>query len=541
MIPRNNVVPAVFSNPFARNLVLASLGVSIISWAHSELNQKRRLVLLPLPEQYRDINKAFLPHFLPEEVPTLVETFSSVDDATTDPVTEKGDVLTAEMGRSPKLRKHLTDFYQSAPTPMTLRSTFRDWVRLRETRRLERARGHRATIYDELVALQALKKVSNQKKQRHQQKQPTEHDEGAMGYALVTGASRGIGRAIAVELARWEIPLILVARDVERLTSLANDIERCYGVKCIVLPADLSKGDTAEKIHDATKEAGLRVDILVNNAGISSTGPYVDMSVSDVQKIVHVNAMAVAILSNLYGRDMKEKQRGRLLMVSSVVGSVPGSPNVACYAATKAFEKVLAVSMAKEMEPFGVGVTCLMPGAVKDTSFRTRSQSDEALCWNIPFYPRTAEIVARQGVRSLLSGEVEAVPGWQNRVFLKVLQPILPPRLTTFVVETAWNPFKISFPTFGQAVKTEVENETPKVPPIMSKSDYLWPGYASRPPPRILKLSDSQIVDPSKESYVPTLSVDSFDESTIEQPARTDEVMDSAIDSRKTSEVSDQD
>ena len=537
MIPRNNVLPAIFSNPFARNIVLASLGISIISWAHSEINQKRQLVLLPLPEQYRDINKAFLPHFLPEEVPNFVERFPSVDDSTTEPVTEKADVL----GPSPKLRKHLNDFYQFAPRPMTLRSTFLDWLRMRETRRLERERGHRATIYDELVALQALKTIAKEKNHRHQQKQPTEHDVDAMGYALVTGASRGIGRAIAVELARWEIPLILVARDVVKLTSLANDIERCYGVKCIVLPADLSKVDTAVKIHDATREAGLRVDILVNNAGISSTGTFVDMSVSYLQNIVQVNAMSVAILSNLYGRDMKEKRRGRLLVVSSVVGSVPGSPNVACYAATKAFEKVLAVSMAKEMEPFGVGVTCLMPGAVRDTSFRTRSQSDEALCWNIPFYTRSAEIVARQGVRSLLAGEVEAIPGWQNRVFLKVLQPILPPRLTTFVVETAWNPWKFSFPSFGQTAKTQFENETLKVPPVISKSDSLWPGYASRPPPRLLKLSDSQIVDPGEESIVPTLSVDSVDESSIEQPACSGEVVDSTIDSVQTIEVRDQD
>jgi Short-chain dehydrogenases of various substrate specificities len=99
-----------------------------------------------------------------------------------------------------------------------------------------------------------------------------------LGYALVTGASRGIGRALAVELARWEIPLILIARDVEKLCNVANEIEAAYGVNCCVIPADLSNPQVAQQIYKATEDAGLRVDILINNAGVCSYGDLTDSS-----------------------------------------------------------------------------------------------------------------------------------------------------------------------------------------------------------------------------------------------------------------------
>ena len=249
--------------------------------------------------------------------------------------------------------------------------------------------------------------------------------------------------AHAVELARWEIPLILVARDLTRLTSLAYDLEACYGVKCCVIQADLSKPHVAEQIHLATSRAGLRVDVLVNNAGVSHNGLAVDMPIEDVDTAIMTNVNSVAKLTHLYGKDMKEKRRGRILMVSSVVGAVSAGPTVALYAATKSFEKMLGLSIAKELEPYGVGVTCLMPGAVRDTDFRTRSKSHEAICWKIPFYTKAPSEVAKLGVRSLLRGDVEVTPGILNRVFLKVLKPGMPQRLHNIIVEMAWNPLQI--------------------------------------------------------------------------------------------------
>jgi hypothetical protein len=95
--------------------------------------------------------------------------------------------------------------------------------------------------------------------------------------------------------------------------------------------------------------------------------------------------------------------------------------NSALYGATKAFEKSLGLSMAKEMEPHGVGVTYLMPGPVVDTQFRHRSGTGRALCWYPPYYPRPAQFVVHLGVMSILEGDTQAIPSWQNRAFCKIL------------------------------------------------------------------------------------------------------------------------
>jgi len=257
----------------------------------------------------------------------------------------------------------------------------------------------------------------------------------------VTGASKGIGRAIAVELARWEIPLILVARDLTKLTALANELEACYGVDCHVLSADLSQPGVVERIYRTTNDAHMRVDILVNNAGVCTRGEMMESEGVHIRRMIDVNVGAVTALSHLYGKDMKARRRGRILFVSSIVGAAPGGPGVAAYSASKAYEKSLALSIGKELERFGVGVTCIMPGAVKGTAFAAESDMEHSVCWKIPFYPMTAPSIASRSVRALLAGDAEIIPGWHNRSFLKIAAPMLPQRLTTMVVGFFFSPF----------------------------------------------------------------------------------------------------
>uniref|UniRef100_A0A7S4MQF1 Ketoreductase domain-containing protein n=4 Tax=Odontella aurita TaxID=265563 RepID=A0A7S4MQF1_9STRA len=306
--------------------------------------------------------------------------------------------------------------YNSAPKPQSFRAAAREWRNNRIMRRREAQRLRRVAIMDELIALQHLKRRAGLSgRSERVMDENKEGNEAPLGYALVTGASRGIGRAIAVELARWEVPLILVARDIAKLTSLAADLVTCYGVKVCILQADLAKPDAAAMIHRTTKKAGLKVDVLVNNAGVCTHGELVESNPSDIQRMVQVNSGSVAMLSHLYGKDMKHQRRGRVLFVSSVVGAVPAGPGVAIYAATKAFEKALALSMSRELEKNGIGVTVMCPGAVKGTEFAKSSMTESAACWKLPFYPRSAPEVATRGVRALLAGDPEVYPGWQNR------------------------------------------------------------------------------------------------------------------------------
>ena len=495
------VVP-IISNPFARNLALSGLGLAVMSWAHMEINRKKKLTPLHLAVPYQSVSKVFLPPYLPEYVPEPeIEALESVEEEAAEGTIKQdgdGDGSNSVISLvSPRIRKQLNQLYENAPRPPSLRTTFREWNRMRDARSREAAKIRRLSIFDELVALQALKRKKANWKRSIEATPAGGEAEKIPGYALVTGASQGIGRAIAVELARWEIPLILVARDLDRLTSLAYDLEACYGVKCCVLKADLSKSDAAEKIYETTNNAGLCVDILVNNAGLSSEGLSVDVDIEDLERMVMVNAMTYAKLSRLYGRDMKERKRGRILMVSSMSGLVSASPNTAVYGATKAFAKSLSLSMAKELEPYGVGVTCLMPGPVVGTEFRSRSGTEQATCWYLPFYARPAQAVAHQGVMSLLDGDTQAIPGVINRVFSKIFRPILPQRVEVIAVHIAWTPFSIKLPKFlrrrgDEAEETDASKKRDRDSDIklsMPKPQ-LQPRYNSQLPPRLLTLPE---------------------------------------------------
>jgi short-subunit dehydrogenase len=422
----------LFSCEPVRTFVLAGLGLAVLSWSNQELQRKRKLTPLILPAMNnkkkqkggrRRVSRVFLPPFLPEDVtydPEIEALLRSVeggldlnnaagqdDDSVSNHLIggDDGDEQNILSRVSPKIRKHLSCIYETTTTTPKrfLQYKYSDWQQGRAARKREVAKIRRNRVFDELVALQVLKKrqktVSIKKKRKFGSTNAgaaVDGTEEEVGFALVTGASKGIGRAIAVELARWEIPMILVARDVEKLSNLAYDLEACYGVKCCVLGADLSEVDAAERIHEATTEAGISVDILVNNAGIASEGLAVDTKTSDIEKMIMLNSLTYAKLSQLYGQDMKKKRRGRILMMSSMAGLCSASPNTAIYGACKAFGKSLSLSMAKEMEPYGVGVTCLIPGPVADTDFRESSGTRKALCWYLPFYSRTPDIVAHQ-------------------------------------------------------------------------------------------------------------------------------------------------
>jgi short-subunit dehydrogenase len=415
------IIP-IFSDPFARSIVLAGMGMAVVSWSNQELQRKRKLTPLALRAMSNDqgvkgggrVSRVFLPPFLPEDVPepeidallgTMVEN-SELGDADSDELAANAFEESVLSHVSPKIRRHLSGIYETTTTTSKrfFRNYYYDWVQGRAVRKREVAKIRRNRIFDELVALQALKKRQAASRKKSETNTSASADSAAseLGYALVTGASRGIGRAIAVELARWEIPMVLVARDVARLAQLASELEACYGVKCCILEADLSKANAAEKIHQATTQADISVDILINNAGVASEGLAIDARTSFVESMIMLNSVTYAKLSVLYGQDMKIKRRGRILMMSSMAGLCNASPNTAIYGACKAFGKSLALSMAKEMETYGVGVTCLIPGAVSDTDFRASSGTRKALCWYLPFYSRSPEIVAHQVSHKLL-------------------------------------------------------------------------------------------------------------------------------------------
>ncbi|GKY99313.1 hypothetical protein MPSEU_000886400 [Mayamaea pseudoterrestris] len=476
----------LFSNPFVRSIALGGAGLAVMSWTHAQLLRKR--LLTPLPLAYKDINRAILPPFLPEidyEDEVIV---SEMDN-------DKRESLSNSSAVPKKLRKFLTK-----PSGVT----FTDWRRMRREQIAQRRHRRRVDIMEQCMAIQKLKHHHSSGRKRDDA-----NAELPLGYALVTGASKGLGRAIAVELARWGIPLILLARDLDRLTALAYDLEACYGIKCCVLQADLTKAGVAENIYQTTKKAGLQVDVLINNAGISSQGSMVDLPLTDVQSMVQLNVMSAATLTHLFGKEMKERKRGRILMVSSICGAVAGIPSVAIYSATKAFEKTLSLSIANELERFGVGVTCLLPGAISETGFRKSSKAQDALCWKIPFYARPPRQVAEAGVRALLLGDTEVMPGWMNRAFVRLMMPIVPQRIHDWVAEVMWSPVNLPLRRSRRqdaplVSETQVEKVRPTRPRLKFQSA-----------PRLLQIeSSTKTVTPDESSTTEYPETDESDEST---------------------------
>ncbi len=150
-----------------------------------------------------------------------------------------------------------------------------------------------------------------------------------------------------------------------------------------------------------------------------------------------------------------------------------------------------------------------MPGAVKGTSFATRSKAEDAICWKFPFYPMTAPDVASRGIRAMLSGDAEVVPGWHNRLFLKILSPLLPQRINTSVVGFSFSPLRLGVPSLPWKVKKTNANEM--------ENDKFRDFYRTRSPPRILKLPAQNSANSSWNESLSGINSNGVDSHSEEQ------------------------
>jgi len=229
--------------------------------------------------------------------------------------------------------------------------------------------------------------------------------------AVVTGASSGIGNAIARRLAAEGTDLVIVARDADRLKALADELQTKRKVEVEVLPADLVEAVDLGTVEDRLRAEERPIDLLVNNAGFGTPGPFVDISIATQVAMVNLNVIAAQRLAHAAGGTMKARGRGGILNVSSIAGYLP-SPYSATYSATKAFLTSLSESLHLELIDEGVTVTALCPG-LTHTEFHERSEFDVG---NLPdMLWQEAEEVARAGLRGLAERKVVVVPGTVNK------------------------------------------------------------------------------------------------------------------------------
>ena len=252
------------------------------------------------------------------------------------------------------------------------------------------------------------------------------------GTALVTGASSGIGRAFAVELAKRGTDVIVVARREDRLQELAREIANVHGRSAEVLRADLADPDELATVEARLADEGRPVDVLVNNAGFGTSGRFADLAVDREDQLVRVNVLALVRLSRAVLPGMEKRGRGGIVNVSSLAGEQP-LPGWATYAATKAFVSDFSRSLATEMKGTGVTVTLLLPGFTR-TEFQDHGDFAQRLipgpAWMTP------EEVARHALKALGKGRTETIPGIHNRV-VALATRLSPWPLTRTVLRTA--------------------------------------------------------------------------------------------------------
>lgn len=235
-------------------------------------------------------------------------------------------------------------------------------------------------------------------------------------WALITGASAGIGEAFAQQIAARGINVALAARRADRLAAVAAGIEARHPVRTLTIPVDLTAEDCLDTLTDALD---LRhVGLLVNNAGIGRTGRFLDHDIADELATLELNCRTPLKLAHHFGRAMRAEGRGGIIMLSSIVGIVP-SPRFAGYSASKAWNRFLGESLHEELAAEGVDVVSLCPGLTQ-SEFFDKVDFDPSR-WPWPLRAGTilsAEEVAHAGLRGL-GRTSQVVPGFSYRWLMR--------------------------------------------------------------------------------------------------------------------------
>ncbi|OJT16712.1 short-chain dehydrogenase [Archangium sp. Cb G35] len=237
----------------------------------------------------------------------------------------------------------------------------------------------------------------------------------ATRYAVVTGASSGIGRELASLLAREGYALVLVARRTGPMQELADQLQQAHGVPSVVLGADLASPEGVPTVVDELKKRQLDVEVLVNNAGFGLAGNFEALPAEQQVGMLDLNVRALTVLTRELVPGMVARRRGYVLNVASLAAFTPG-PFMSVYYASKAYVLSFSTALHAELKGQGVTVTALCPGFT-ETEFAARAaEHQKARLFSGPMGTSTARHVAEAGYRALKRGKAVVVPGLPNRL-----------------------------------------------------------------------------------------------------------------------------
>lgn len=233
-------------------------------------------------------------------------------------------------------------------------------------------------------------------------------------YALVTGATEGIGYELAKLFAGDGYNLIIVARTEETLQQRAAEFSQQYGVRVVPIAKDLIGENAAFELYDEVKAQNLTVDVLVNDAGQGQFGLFVEADIRRLLDIIHLNINSLTVLTHLFLKEMVARNEGKILQLASIASQLPG-PWQAVYHATKAYVLSFTEALVSELKDSAVTVTALQPGAT-DTDFFNKADMQESKITDSKLSDPAQ--VAKDGYEALMSGDDKVISGFKNKLMV---------------------------------------------------------------------------------------------------------------------------
>ena len=237
---------------------------------------------------------------------------------------------------------------------------------------------------------------------------------GKKGWVLVTGASSGFGEAFARQYAKKGHPLVLVARRLDRLQTLAETLRQQHQIQVVVEQVDLSEVAAVIQLDQRLRERGIAIDILINNAGHGRQGPFVEGELEAALAMVQLDVASLTAVTHVFAQGMRTRGRGKILLVASLL-AYQGVQNFAVYSAAKAYVLRLGEALHRELKRDGITVTVLCPG-MSDTGFATAAQQKITPALKLLMMQPTP--VVRAGIRALHAGRMSVVPGLANKAMV---------------------------------------------------------------------------------------------------------------------------
>lgn len=231
--------------------------------------------------------------------------------------------------------------------------------------------------------------------------------------ALITGASKGIGKELAIEFAKHKTDLILVARSQLLLKKLSKKLTEDFKIRTYVISIDLSIPNNAEKLYEDVANLGLSVDYLINNAGFGDQGEFAEANLQKQVNMINLNVLTLTKLTHLFVQQMKKKRQGKILNLASTASFQPG-PSMSVYFATKHYVLAFTEAIAEELKPYGIQVSALCPGPTESEFAATAgfTMLENAKPNRFP----SSKEVAKFGYAKFMAGKVISIHGWFNTV-----------------------------------------------------------------------------------------------------------------------------